>query len=1836
MKKKLLSFLLAVITVLNLFPFQLLSIAEEDLGIAVEDMEVGKLYKATFKTKAQTGWDDIYVYSDASFGKSYDSTIWKDTLPQDLVVQLMSAGDMCVYVTNEEWKGRTFPGNPIVDLNDYRYVDANELIILEKIEEEPEKPQEVLGVTFDGKPVEEIELFEDGKMPLQAAVPENVTEEVKWSWEVLVDPATDLWVAIGDKASAVCEVSYALVVNVLDENGETKVRATARGEDTEYVSKPITVKMKRAPKPMDTVFENPVSESLNVENLSAASYSRSNSNNVMLLSTSTEQVTITVKFIKVRPDGTQAEAAYPDIRTLKTDYEAYTVTLPSVLGYYPSMVEPSNPYDFSKNPPQDSTLTTVDIPAGKTADDTINVYYYPKEEKYTIYHYFQNINNDQYDDVPPTIEEKKSTVGAPVPDCHMAKTSYQHLYYEHTEVATDGSTIIEIYYDREYFTVLFDLEKKGAYGPENLYVKYETEVGLRDPQCPGWEFSSWKQAVVDDNGDITGYKTTEYYAGKTNLHIVTEAVIFRAVWEGVATTYSVVYWLENPDDGNYSVWHTEDNLTATSGGFKKWNGVVPERITNDQDYKFVTLNTTKTEEDWDDKTQGVLIEGDGSSTVDVYFKRRMYDISFLATPDTSLIHNHTTDPCKYNPMYCTHVHKEDCTVSTHIHTSSCSLGNCSVTEHMHGDDCCDTHVHQLSCYSGKAENFTDTFSTILLEKVKDQARANGDYLALISAEWTVTTAVKNASAKMGERVAAKAPPKNLQNGYVQVLNGETETITWDGWLKSYSVTTTFDVPAIYIDGDWYYYSGSLPDGSVETVTTSACQKDNHDHTSGCTYGTKCTKTEHVHNDNCYTCGLANGTCPHQHTADCYGNVCMVPSYESYTDTNANINGYYTVLRLQAKYGQDITEYLPYYLELYEYNLHKEGDDNFVGWKYAGTGWADTGETRYVKHVTMVEELCYSNGVTAVAQYESAANAYLLYYLFESFDQSSDAIDYSINGEGRQQYNGKWYDSDSVHMQLVMWPSADGTIADGKKEILGMDYAGTSTGTLNFSIGTTITSETLNAFYYDRSSENKVIFHNGGETILTIPTEGQSNPLKFGLNLGDLATALKNSAEYGYFDVNTVPYPSNLEANAYVFDGWYTTPYQNEYTKVDWDTSTIPDGELNLYAHWKPVTRYVHVYEDASFSVPFDTDNKGYQEVGHRSYAIAPDYKLSNYYKQGYKFNGWFYKDPVTDEEKAFLFNFPVTQDMKIYAKWTLDVLVPYEVYYKVESPKGSGNYVDVANPIKDSSVAGQNKTFRAATGTALYSEYNEGFFPLIGSHTLQMMYNLDGEGNVIPNVYTFIYEEVEEISYFVQFIDNETGEVFDHTDEKYPKTVEHKTRKAAVTELFVPIEGYTVDKYSKSLIISATDPEVNNVITFYYDKNEEDEPITAPWVVNHLIQNADGTYSVYKQESDVGEVLADNSDIYFGTVLTDITKYTFIKAEVKTRQLNKETSLVEDVIVGMDGLISVSQNGETRYGYELNEYGMEINLYYDRDNVGYKVEYKASDSGEIFYSYEVPADESLPHGDSVTATLDQQKHMEIVLNKGYQLVDDTQTSISLTLYIDESRNVITFLYEKFDATFEYQVICDDLTNGAGLDFSRDIIAAGSAETPHGATPIESETYYFAGWFADEACTKPITAETIESEKYSVILDEYNHLVPTKTQFTYTDPDDPSKEYTGNIYLSATYYALFLPRSADLEVTVTSGKQDTFILTFTGVAGTFAEGTEVTVAVSDGVKIIITDMPIGEYTVTSDKTWSWKYDQINASVTVKVKEGGELKLNVSPSNDQWLTGDSMGTYGSTGN
>ncbi len=356
------------------------------------------------------------------------------------------------------------------------------------------------------------------------------------------------------------------------------------------------------------------------------------------------------------------------------------------------------------------------------------------------------------------------------------------------------------------------------------------------------------------------------------------------------------------------------------------------------------------------------------------------------------------------------------------------------------------------------------------------------------------------------------------------------------------------------------------------------------------------------------------------------------------------------------------------------------------------------------------------------------------------------------------------------------------------------------------------------------------------------------------------------------------YPTGiLEEGGYVFAGWYTDLGCTE--AVAWDTAKMPYNNTIFYAKWAPKNHTVR-----TFLTKEKIEEGVFLETYHVPHGTAVTNTPADPPNGSYVFVGWFYEE--NGVEKAFDFSMPVIKDLNLYAKWSSNTLVTYTIYYK------SGD-TEIAEPTTGSALAGTTLTFEAKTGDELKEDYQSGYFPNTGSHSLTM----DINGN---NEFTFVYVAKEKVGYTVRYLEKGTEKVL-HEE----KTA--KTSNAIITEKFVQISGYAPDAYQKRLVLSATEAE--NVITFWYTKDD----VHAPVQIVHWTQNIAGEgYTEYQSSTNLnGEI----GQTYMGTPLT-IPGFTY----------NAEKS---------------NASGE------LTAEGLELNLYYDRNMYDYVVKHVDADDNSV-------------------------------------------------------------------------------------------------------------------------------------------------------------------------------------------------------------------------------------------------------------------------------------------------
>lgn len=198
---------------------------------------------------------------------------------------------------------------------------------------------------------------------------------------------------------------------------------------------------------------------------------------------------------------------------------------------------------LEKNTVSNKYSLGFDFPA-VNEDITVTLYYVAGTAKYTVKHYYQNLEDGSQYTMDTQIVELTGDIDAYTQAVANNKKGFRCKGIPQTTIAADGTTVVDIYYDREYYTVVFDVNG-GINGPEPIYAKYGTKFNTEDITSPtrvGYKFMGWKDVSNTDaetlNGDVE----------------ITENVTYTAQWvaEKGQADYTIVLWGQNANDNEYS------------------------------------------------------------------------------------------------------------------------------------------------------------------------------------------------------------------------------------------------------------------------------------------------------------------------------------------------------------------------------------------------------------------------------------------------------------------------------------------------------------------------------------------------------------------------------------------------------------------------------------------------------------------------------------------------------------------------------------------------------------------------------------------------------------------------------------------------------------------------------------------------------------------------------------------------------------------------------------------------------------------------------------------------------------------------------------------------------------------------------------------------------------------------------------------------------------------------------------------------------------------------------------------------------------------------------------
>lgn len=244
-----------------------------------------------------------------------------------------------------------------------------------------------------------------------------------------------------------------------------------------------------------------------------------------------DTVTITVNYVYERNSAMVAQPYTAQIA--KGDPFNATVSVPKMLNYSVPVDKAegliSGQIDYTEDAEGNGTVT-FNL-TNVTEDVTVNLFYVAGQAKYTVNHHYQNIEDDEYGQVETV--EMVGDIDAYTAAVAKSKPGFICTGVPEYTIAADGTTTVDIKYDRIYYTVVFDVNG-GINGPKPVYGKYGAELTVSStPTRTGYTFAGWDKALTKTIvGNVT-YKA-QWIANEGN------------------SKYAIVLWGQNANDNEYS------------------------------------------------------------------------------------------------------------------------------------------------------------------------------------------------------------------------------------------------------------------------------------------------------------------------------------------------------------------------------------------------------------------------------------------------------------------------------------------------------------------------------------------------------------------------------------------------------------------------------------------------------------------------------------------------------------------------------------------------------------------------------------------------------------------------------------------------------------------------------------------------------------------------------------------------------------------------------------------------------------------------------------------------------------------------------------------------------------------------------------------------------------------------------------------------------------------------------------------------------------------------------------------------------------------------------------
>ncbi|MCQ2512501.1 MAG: InlB B-repeat-containing protein [Lachnospiraceae bacterium] len=491
-----------------------------------------------------------------------------------------------------------------------------------------------------GEEVQELEIVGDELLTV------SVDSADDYQWQIRI-PGTEEYADIDGRNAEECCLTYPLLRNILDDDLQAELRCHMFLNDEEYYSRPVTITYYEESDVLAgyaQIYSAPRRMAFAMAPLGVSDGEGS----------LTDTLTIKYLYENEGPDQTGSVAA-PYEEAFQT-----AISSPVLDGYIPYLVDASvwdeNEERWMIDESTALRAETVDVDIDNVdGNETYYVVYVAQDTTYTVHFFLQNVEDDNYAYYDSRTETAKTGASVPADLDYSAEfPGFTQLEYEGATVAADGSTEISVDFARDYYLMNFRLD--GGYGVAPIYARYNASVRAGVPIRAGYMFDGWEVIFPEDLSDD---EVAELESISDNeVSVPSYNVTLEAKWKTTDSSYTIVYWRQNANDDEYAYWGSKTVSADSESVVSGQQATAADVGVTSTVFTYFSYNDELTD-------KNVVVAGDGSSVVNVYYDRNLYTFNFVGYGQCCLEedenHTHTAD-CFFDYENGIHTHNQFCYV----------------------------------------------------------------------------------------------------------------------------------------------------------------------------------------------------------------------------------------------------------------------------------------------------------------------------------------------------------------------------------------------------------------------------------------------------------------------------------------------------------------------------------------------------------------------------------------------------------------------------------------------------------------------------------------------------------------------------------------------------------------------------------------------------------------------------------------------------------------------------------------------------------------------------------------------------------------------------------------------------------------------------------------------------------------------------------------------------------------------------------------------------------------------------------------------------------------------